>query len=59
MRVGVDRPPSTDPDIVADYVLSRFAEPDDQVKRLIGEAADAVEAWLRDGLEAAAARFNS
>lgn len=59
VRVGVDRPPSTDPDIVADYVLSRFAEPADQVKRLIEEAADAVEAWLRDGLEAAAARFNS
>jgi PTH1 family peptidyl-tRNA hydrolase len=59
VRVGVDRPPSTDPDIVADYVLSRFAEPDDLVKRLIAEAADAVEVWLRDGLEAAAARFNS
>ena len=56
VRVGVDRPPTTDPDIVADYVLSPFAEPDDQVKRLIDEAADAVEAWLRDGLEVAAAR---
>jgi len=59
VRVGVDRPPTTDPDIVADYVLSRFAEPDERVRSLIGEAADAVEAWLRDGLEVAAARFNT
>jgi PTH1 family peptidyl-tRNA hydrolase len=58
VRVGVDRPPSTDPDIVADYVLARFAEPDEQVKSLIDRTADAVEAWLLDGLEAAA-RFNS
>jgi peptidyl-tRNA hydrolase, PTH1 family len=58
VRVGVDRPSSTDPDIVADYVLSRFAEPDEQVRRLIETAADAVEVWLRDGLEAAAAHFN-
>lgn len=59
VRVGVDRPPTTDPDIVADYVLSPFAEPAEQVKRLVEEAADAVEAWLREGCEAAAARFNS
>ena len=26
LRVGVDRPASYDPDVVADYVLSRFAE---------------------------------
>jgi peptidyl-tRNA hydrolase, PTH1 family len=59
VRVGVDRPPSTHPDIVADYVLSPFAEPDEQVKSLIDQAADAVEVWLSNGLEAAAARFNS
>ena len=59
VRVGVDRPPSTHPDIVADYVLSPFAEPDEQVRVLIDEAADAVEVWLSDGLEAAAVRFNS
>ena len=58
VRVGVDRPPSTDPDVVADYVLSPFAEPSAEVKRLIAEAADAVEAWLADGLESAADRFN-
>ena len=59
VRIGVHRPPSTDPDIVADYVISPFAESREQVARLIDEAADAVEAWLREGLEAAAARFNS
>jgi PTH1 family peptidyl-tRNA hydrolase len=59
VRVGVDRPPSTHPDIVADYVLSPFAEPDELVRSLIDQAADAVEVWLSDGLEAAAARFNS
>jgi peptidyl-tRNA hydrolase, PTH1 family len=59
VRVGVDRPPSTDPDIVADYVLGPFAEPADQVTDLLDRAADAVELWLSDGLEAAATRFNS
>jgi peptidyl-tRNA hydrolase, PTH1 family len=58
VRVGVDRPPSTDPDIVADYVTSPFVEGPAEVRRLIEEAADAVEAWLADGLAAAADRFN-
>lgn len=57
VRVGVDRPPSTDPDIVADYVLSPFDEPKDEVRRLIETAADAVEVWLAEGLQAAAGRF--
>ena len=59
VRVGVDRPPSTDPEVVAGYVLSPFAQPADGVRRLMEAAADAVEAWLRDGLEAAAARLNT
>jgi PTH1 family peptidyl-tRNA hydrolase len=58
VRVGVDRPPTTNPDIVAAFVLSPFSESLDQVNRLIREAADAVEAWLADGLQAAADRFN-
>jgi PTH1 family peptidyl-tRNA hydrolase len=53
VRVGVDRPPSTDPDIVADYVLDSFSEPKAEVDGLIARAADTVEVWLRDGLEAA------
>lgn len=56
VRVGVDRPPTTDPDVVADYVLSPFGEPKDEVRRLIDAAADAVEVWLVEGREAASQR---
>jgi PTH1 family peptidyl-tRNA hydrolase len=58
LRVGVDRPDSYDPDVVAGYVLSRFAESRDEVAALVGAAADAVELWLDDGLEIAANRVN-
>ncbi len=58
LRVGVDRPPSTDPDVVADFVLSPFAESKAQVRDLVERAADAVELWLAEGLEAAATRIN-
>ena len=54
LRVGVDRPPSTDPDVVADYVLSPFRESRAEVDTLVAAAADAVELWLDHGLEAAA-----
>jgi PTH1 family peptidyl-tRNA hydrolase len=43
VRVGVGRPDSTDPEIVAAYVLSRFAEPDEEVGALVEGACDAVE----------------
>ncbi len=43
VRVGVGRPDSTDPEIVAAYVLSRFAEPDEEVRALVEAACDAVE----------------
>jgi peptidyl-tRNA hydrolase, PTH1 family len=49
VRVGVDRPPTTDPDRVAAYVLGRFAEPKADVEDLIDRGADAVERVLRDG----------
>jgi PTH1 family peptidyl-tRNA hydrolase len=58
LRVGVDRPDSYDPDVVAGYVLSRFAESRDEVAALVRAAADAVELWLDDGLEIAANRVN-
>jgi peptidyl-tRNA hydrolase, PTH1 family len=58
LRVGVDRPASYDPDVVADYVLSRFAESRAEVDALVAAAADAVELWLDDGLEVAANRVN-
>ena len=44
VRTGVGRPPTTDPDRVAAYVLGRFREPRDQVAELIERAADATEA---------------
>ncbi len=40
VRVGVGRPDSTDPEIVASYVLSRFREPREEVEALVGRAAD-------------------
>jgi PTH1 family peptidyl-tRNA hydrolase len=43
VRIGVGRPPTTDPDRVAAYVLGRFAEPRDEVQQLIESAADVTE----------------
>src|SRR3954452_2931423 len=43
VRAGVGRPPTTDPDRVAAYVLGRFREPADEVEALIHRAADEVE----------------
>jgi PTH1 family peptidyl-tRNA hydrolase len=49
VRVGVDRPPTTDPDRVAAYVLGRFSEPRADVEDLVVRGADAVERVLREG----------
>lgn len=46
VRVGVGRPPTTDPELVAAFVLGKFKEPKDQVQALIDSAADAVEQVL-------------
>lgn len=43
VRVGVGRPDSTDPDIVASYVLSRFREPHEQVRALVDRAVEQAE----------------
>jgi PTH1 family peptidyl-tRNA hydrolase len=43
VRVGVGRPPTTDPERVAAYVLGRFREPRDEVSALIERGADAAE----------------
>jgi peptidyl-tRNA hydrolase, PTH1 family len=43
VRVGVGRPDSTDPDVVAGYVLSRFAEPAEAVRELIERGRDVAE----------------
>ncbi len=49
VRVGVGRPPTTDPDRVAAYVLGRFREPREEVALLVEQAADAAETVLREG----------
>jgi PTH1 family peptidyl-tRNA hydrolase len=58
LRVGVDRPASYDPDVVADYVLAPFAESKAEVEELVARAADAVELWLELGMDEAANRVN-
>ena len=49
VRVGVGRPDSTDPDIVAGYVLGRFSEPAADVRDLVERAADAAERLVERG----------
>lgn len=46
VRVGVGRPDSTEPEIVSAHVLGRFSESAEQVRTLIGEAADETERLL-------------
>ena len=57
LRIGVGRPERGDPRPVSDWVLSPF-EPEADVGALVGRAADAVEALVRDGLDEAQQRFN-
>jgi PTH1 family peptidyl-tRNA hydrolase len=49
VRIGVGRPPTTDPDRVASYVLGRFRQPRDEVEELIERAADSAERLVLDG----------
>jgi peptidyl-tRNA hydrolase, PTH1 family len=48
VRTGVGRPESTDPEIVSAYVLSRFTEPDDEVRDMIRRAGDEAERLVRE-----------
>jgi PTH1 family peptidyl-tRNA hydrolase len=43
VRVGVGRPDSTDPDIVAAYVLGAWRQPASEVRDLVERAADEAE----------------
>jgi PTH1 family peptidyl-tRNA hydrolase len=52
IRVGVGRPPTTDPDRVAAYVLGRFRQPREEVTLLIQNAADAAERFMSEALTA-------
>ncbi len=49
VRVGVGRPDSTDPEIVAAYVLGRWRQPAGEVAALIDRAADEAERLVLDG----------
>lgn len=59
VRVGVGRPPAGWRGDEASWVLTRFSEPADDVRALIGRAADMAEAVLDEGIEAAVARFHA
>jgi len=43
VRIGVGRPDSTDPDIVAAYVLGKWRQRPEEVRALVDAAADAAE----------------
>jgi peptidyl-tRNA hydrolase, PTH1 family len=51
IRVGVGRPDSTDPEIVASYVLSRFRESDAEVGELVARAREAAERVVCEDVE--------
>ena len=49
VRIGVGRPPTTDPDRVSAYVLGRFREPKAEVQELIERAAEVTERTVAGG----------
>jgi PTH1 family peptidyl-tRNA hydrolase len=53
VRIGVGRPPTTDSDRVAAYVLGKFREPKADVEALIEAAAHAAEQVIEAGADAA------
>ena len=52
VRVGVGRPDSTDPDIVAGHVLGKWRRPADDVRDLVERARDAAERVVLGGADA-------
>ena len=60
LRIGIAAPegPATADELV-DYVLSPFTAAEEMaLAPVVQRAADACEAWLRDGIDAAMSRFN-
>jgi PTH1 family peptidyl-tRNA hydrolase len=47
VRIGVGRPDSTDPDVVAGYVLGAWRQGRDEVRELVDRARDTAEAIVR------------
>jgi len=64
IRVGIGRPqaegkPSNDEDLIVSYVLSDFSPQEEAIiKPVIARAADAIDCFLSQGIEAAMNRFN-
>ncbi|HEX6986646.1 MAG TPA: aminoacyl-tRNA hydrolase [Planctomycetaceae bacterium] len=63
IRVGIGRPPgagAANPDIAARYVLSPF-RPDEQdlVEQTVSRVSEALETWVREGLEPAMNQLNT
>ncbi len=56
LRIGIGK---VDKSVTSDYVLSRFT-PDERevIDQVVATAADAVERWLSEGIDAAMNRFN-
>jgi len=54
VRVGVGRPDTTDPEIVAGHVLGKWRQPRDEVRALVDRAADEVEALVEGRVSARA-----
>ncbi|HSJ72714.1 MAG TPA: aminoacyl-tRNA hydrolase [Miltoncostaeaceae bacterium] len=59
IRMGVGRPPDDFRGDGADWVLTRFTEPREEVEAMIVRAADMAEAVLAVGMEAAVNRFHA
>jgi len=58
LRFGVGRPPDERID-TADHVLQGFSRAEEkELRGRLDEAAECIEAWLRDGVQAAMNRFN-
>lgn len=54
VRIGVGRPPSSDPEIVSAHVLGRFTEDQAAVRSLVEHGAEALERLVREGAPTAA-----
>jgi PTH1 family peptidyl-tRNA hydrolase len=59
VRLGIGRPPAEFRGDPADWVLTRFTEPREDVQEMVVRAADMVEVALAEGMLAAIERFHA